>query len=690
MQYRREIDGLRAVAVLPVLLFHAGFGVFSGGFVGVDVFFVISGYLITSIILADCDRGRFSIVNFYERRARRILPALFLVMLACLPFAWQWMPPTLLRGFSDSLVAVSLFVSNMLFIRESGYFDTAAELKPLLHTWSLAVEEQYYVLFPLFVALTWRFGRRFLVLALACGLLASLFWAQAGGNFNLRRPFVDTIWDWWDGPSWGFYFAVARAWELNIGGLIAVYHHSRGEGTLGPEAARGAGQWLSLAGVALILWSIFRFDEQTPFPSVWTLLPTIGTGLVILYASAHTVVGRLLGYRWPVFIGLISYSTYLWHQPLLVFARLRSVNEPSTGLLVALLLASIGLAYLTWRYVEGPFRDRRRVSRRTVFGGALALSLAMIAVGVTGHMANGFPRRIPPHVLAAVEPPQAQEAQACHWHAIAADHPDVTACEFGDPAGNRTVALYGDSHAQALFSALDEAFKAQHVRGLRINNALCHAVPDIRDSRVKVHAEDCAGAQQALLAYLGQEADSVVVSIRWTYRLYPVPGAIDSVGFDNGEGGKDREVHRINYTVENGLRSTAATGKRVAIERLVASLLDTGLDVVLVYPVPEVGWNLPQLNFRRYLADGAVPAVVSTPVAAFRARNAFAESALDGLVPHERLHAVRPSALLCDVQLPERCVAQLAGVPLYFDDNHLSNAGARLVVAAVMQVVTAP
>ena len=160
MHYRREIDGLRAVAVVPVILFHAGFTIFSGGFVGVDIFFVISGYLITSIILAECRDGRFSIIRFYERRARRILPALTVVVLACIPFAWMWMLPDQLRDFSQSIVAVALFASNILFWRQSGYFDPVAEEKPLLHTWSLAVEEQYYMLFPLFVFLMWRFGRR--------------------------------------------------------------------------------------------------------------------------------------------------------------------------------------------------------------------------------------------------------------------------------------------------------------------------------------------------------------------------------------------------------------------------------------------------------------------------------------------------------------------------------------------------
>ena len=199
MKYRAEIDGLRALAVVPVILFHAGFELFSGGFVGVDVFFVISGYLITTILIEDIDNNRFSIVNFYDRRARRILPALFFVMLVCIPFAWMWMLPNQMNDFAKSLVAVTLFASNILFWRESGYFDAAAEEKPLLHTWSLAVEEQYYLLFPIFLILAWRFGKNrvfwMIVLMAAISLLLS-------------------EWGWRNQTTANFYLAPTRAWEL--------------------------------------------------------------------------------------------------------------------------------------------------------------------------------------------------------------------------------------------------------------------------------------------------------------------------------------------------------------------------------------------------------------------------------------------------------------------------------------------
>ena len=249
MHYRSEIDGLRAVAVAPVILFHAGFEMFSAGFVGVDVFFVISGYLITSIILNDRAQGTFSLLKFYERRARRILPALFFVMICCVPFAWLWMLPNQFKSFSQSLLAVPVFVSNVLFLFQSGYFAQASEEKPLLHTWSLAVEEQYYVLFPLFILLFWRIGR--LRLAVLISVVAAVSLALAE-------------WGWRNQPSANFYLAPTRAWELLAGSLCAFYLFGRD-----PKSSNA----LAVVGFGLIMFSVFAFSPATPFPSLYAVLP---------------------------------------------------------------------------------------------------------------------------------------------------------------------------------------------------------------------------------------------------------------------------------------------------------------------------------------------------------------------------------------------------------------------------------
>ncbi|MGZ4970646.1 MAG: acyltransferase family protein [Methylobacter sp.] len=371
MEYRREIDGLRALAVVPVILFHAGFQSFSGGFVGVDVFFVISGYLITTIILAEQSAGTFSIINFYERRARRILPALFVVMFACLPFAWLWLLPEDRRTFSQSLVAVPTFVSNNLFWRQSGYFATSAELNPLLHTWSLAVEEQYYVLFPIFLMLTWRLGKRWTLAILGLVAVVSLALAQWGA---INRP------------EFTFFMLPTRGWELLVGAFIAFYFANKNTQSVNQTVS----QLVSATGLLLIFFAIFNFDKNTPFPSVYTLVPTLGAALIILFATQQTFVGKLLGTKAFVGVGLISYSTYLWHQPLLSFARHKSIAELDNWLLAALCISSFVLAYLSWRYVETPFRNKKQFSRKNVFTYGVVGSFAFVALGLFGVFNHGY------------------------------------------------------------------------------------------------------------------------------------------------------------------------------------------------------------------------------------------------------------------------------------------------------------
>lgn len=374
MNYRREIDGLRAFAVLPVILFHAGFDFFSGGFVGVDVFFVISGYLITLIIINELAAKEFSLVNFYERRARRILPALFLVILVCIPFAWVWLQPGDMQDFAQSTAAVALFVSNILFWSESGYFDAAAEMKPFLHTWSLAVEEQYYLFIPILLLLLWRLGAGVVFLILLAIGFSSLVLAE---------------WALANAPATAFYMLPMRGWELLFGAYVAFFQNYYNLKRISSTTKELGG----LVGIGMVLYATFFFDKNTPFPGLYALVPVTGTALIILFASSTTVVGKFLSYRVFVGVGLISYSAYLWHQPLFAFARHRSIGEPNQLLFFLLAICSLLFAFLSWKWVERPFRDKQRVGRRAIFTFALVGSCLLIGFGVTGHYMQGFPSR---------------------------------------------------------------------------------------------------------------------------------------------------------------------------------------------------------------------------------------------------------------------------------------------------------
>ncbi len=439
MQYRKEVDGLRSIAVLPVVLFHAGVAAFSGGYVGVDIFFVISGYLITSLILAEKQAGDFTIAGFYERRARRILPALFLVMLACLVPAWIWMSPDGLENFGQSMVAVSLFANNILLSLTSGYFDLAADEKPLLHTWSLGVEEQYYIVFPLLLALLWPLRRQWLVALLVVLALLSLGLSE---------------WGWRAVPEANFYLPLTRAWELLAGALVA-FAIDRGElpGSKG-LAARNA---LSILGLALVTYSVFSFDGYTPFPSLYTMAPVAGTALVLYAADRSTVVGKLLSLPLLVGTGLISYSLYLWHQPLLAFARIVGNAEPALSLSLGLMIVAFALAYLTWRYVEKPFRNRGFMSRRQVMAGALVGSLSFVALGLAANSGSGYPGRMPDSYIAELGHIDNLAEQRKQWYEhgcqlssrtlsmISTPHEDWH-CQVKD--GEAQVLVLGDSHAE--------------------------------------------------------------------------------------------------------------------------------------------------------------------------------------------------------------------------------------------------
>lgn len=360
MAYRSDIDGLRAIAIIPVVLFHAGFEYFSGGYVGVDIFFVISGYLITSIMLKEQETGIFTIVNFYERRIRRIFPALFFVMLACIPFAWVLLLPHELKEFGKSVISVSLFSSNIFFWLESDYFAADAELIPLLHTWSLAVEEQFYLIFPLIMITFWGLGKRCLF-----GIISII----AIFSFAL------TEWGWRSFPEANFYLIHTRAWELLIGALVAFYLSSNKQAQ-GYNAELG-----SIFGLGLILFSVFFLNKTHPFPSLYALPPTIGTALVILFTSRETLVYKLLSLKLFVFIGLISYSAYLWHQPIFTFSRVYFIDEPRSWLMGLLSILAFILAYLSWRFIESPFRIKHRFTQKQIFLAGIIGSLLFIALG---------------------------------------------------------------------------------------------------------------------------------------------------------------------------------------------------------------------------------------------------------------------------------------------------------------------
>lgn len=634
MKYRPEVDGLRAVAVVPVVLFHAGLGAFSGGFVGVDVFFVISGYLITLILIGDIEAGQFSLLNFYERRARRILPALFLVMAVCLPFAWLWMLPSELLDFSESLAAVSMFGSNILFWREAGYFEAASEAKPLLHTWSLAVEEQYYLIFPIFLFLAWRLGR---------GPVFYLSLALIAASLALSE------WGWRNSASANFYLLPTRLWELLAGSVAAYLVHGWG----GRQKENSA---LSFLGLGAIIACIFLYDADTPFPSLYTLIPVLGAVLILLFAGPNTLTAQFLSLKGIVAIGLISYSAYLWHQPLLAFGYLRSFGTLDTRLSLALGAVAFPLAWLSWKYVEQPFRNRARFSRRAIFGGSAAGLALFFVVGVAGYAKKGFPGR-----LDVVELPfltMQDAAGSCF---------DRTEgfCNLEDPRPK--IIIIGDSTMQPLATALQAVQQDYAVVPVTAEGCILAQGHGLRlKGQVALQPSCWHGKAEDVLALL-QEMDGAAI-------VYGGMFSKALTGYAVAHGVRDKPWRKEFVAQEGADALEAAMGQTV-------QRLDALGPALFFVEFPEFGIDVHAIRARQALLGIDSPPMAGLHIATLRSLHAPGADLQANLARITGGVVVDAFAPACP---GGRCTPFQEGMPLYTDQVHPSEVYAQQVARMIL------
>lgn len=640
LHYRPDIDGLRAVAILPVVLYHAGVPLMSGGFVGVDVFFVISGFLIAGIISREMDEHRFSLINFYERRARRILPALFVVIAATLAAGWMIAWPVDFIAIGESALATVLFGSNVYFWQTTDYFAAAAEYQPLLHTWSLAVEEQFYLVFPLLLLLLVKLPRAkqigYLVAILVVSLAVSVFSTRAA-------------------PVTAFYLAPARAWELLAGVLLALNAVPAWQG-------RAVREFAAAAGLVLIVVSVVTLDAATPFPGIAAVMPCLGTALVIQAGrgrGAPTAVTRILSHRLPVFVGLISYSLYLWHWPLLAFSRswLESPDLPAAWAL-ACVLASVGLAVVSWRFVERPFRARAVFTREGVFRLAGAGALLLIALSVSILALRGVPDRFSPlafDALAGVDDIE-EDRMACMGHRSGSDY-----CRIGLAGIEPSVMLLGDSHAAALMSAVGYALEQQGQSGFLASHGACP--PLLGVERIGYRwSDECSSFVVSALDFIAQRRASlhtVILAARWP--LYVTgehvsgeTGGTFQFGLDAGAG-------------EPGNAAVVDAGLSALIHRA----REIGVRVIILGGVPEIGWNVPRTIASVARRGGELPAAPTLSEVGLR--HETANAILQGMAgPADDIAFVPIAPLLCE---PE-CMILDGTKPIYVDDDHLSRHGA--------------
>ena len=627
MKYRPEIDGLRALAVVPVVLFHAGFTVFGGGYVGVDVFFVISGYLITSIIVGDLEQGHFSLGQFYERRARRILPALFVVMACCVPFALLWMTPDQLKEFGQSAMATSLFVSNIFFWRRVNYFESLAGEKPLLHTWSLGVEEQFYIFFPLLVILLFRSRR---------GLQPSLFAVLVLAGLGLYEYVL------WLKPEVAFYLAPTRGWELLTGALCSRIR-------IMPSLPRST--WLSTGGLIAILLAIFVLPAAAPYPSLCEIMAVLGAALIIVFSAEKGIAGWLLSSAPARFLGLISYSAYLWHQPLMAVARIRILDAEGWPM-VAMALLSFVMAYFSWRFIEVPFRDGRRVTRRGIVGFSLAGSVLVVVFGGGVWVEQGFPsRHAPAGPRFADLGIDRQLAETAGLDAACDERFTLSPrCRTAD---NPDIMLWGDSFAMHLAPALQASDPS--IRLIQHTKSWCAPILGVAGTNA-AHPQhwsgQCLRFNDQVAAWAGHQH-----GLRYAILSSPF-GIVDGV-----------LVRRDGVVIAAGQYPLVLA----AIRQTVSALVAAGIRPVIVSPTPRNGTDIG-----RCLAHGAVFGAPDTfcdfPASAFSAQT---RTVLHLMADISRFApVVMLSDYLCKGGI---CHTRAGSVFFYRDSGHLSNEGARTI-----------
>ncbi|MBX3588695.1 MAG: acyltransferase [Ramlibacter sp.] len=660
-RYRRDIDGLRAIAVLAVVGFHAFPSVFRGGFIGVDIFFVISGYLISLIIYGNLNRASFSFREFYARRILRIFPALLVVMASCLVFGWFALLADEYQQLGKHIAGGATFISNFLLWNESGYFDNAAETKPLLHLWSLGVEEQFYLFWPLALWLAWR---------QRLGLLAtSIVLAALSFLMNLATIRID--------PVATFYSPQTRIWELLCGSMLAYFHAVKGrEPSLVPSAqdrARrfstsllgGLGPFTSdtsrsFIGAALLAAGFLVISKRSPFPGLAALLPVVGT-VLMLSAGEHAWLNRkILSGKVLVWIGLISFPLYLWHWPALSFLRIIDSDTPSLPVRIAAVLVALALAQLTYQWIEKPVRHAKGPSSRV-----LVLCLLMAVAGLSGYFVYRDGGVVSRPAVKSFKQNQnqllrtAEVENACLAY-VGLERPRFPYCRYTHAGGRRTVAVIGDSHAHTAFEGIAAALTDAGVNTVLLANSGCPPFTGAEYGASERDKEICKLQIDQILRTVADKADISDVLI---FSRGPA--------YTTGQ----RTPGNKGKAIEKPLIPLAVFGP--SLQSTVDLLQHAGKSVAYVTENPELLESprscLPRpLRWEKRSCDVSLDQVMKRQQAYLamlgQLKNVKVIQSLNGFCPNGTCQAFDADGNL-----------------LYADDNHLSVAGSRFQANTVLR-----
>ncbi|MEH6449845.1 MAG: acyltransferase family protein [Oleispira sp.] len=637
-EFRQDINGLRAWAVVAVILFHFGVPGFSGGFVGVDIFFVISGFLMTGIIYKGLVEQSFSLLNFYLARAKRIIPALLALCIVLLALGWQFLPSIEYKELGKHVFGAATFLSNIIFWQDVGYFDSASHEKWLLHTWSLSVEWQFYIILPLVLLAIWEVSQKKSTIITLC--ILSIF-------ISLGLSGYAVTWK----PSAAFYLLPTRAWEMLAGGLVFLLQKNITKNTTQLKA-------LEILGFSCIITSIILFDSQTLWPGWKALLPTIGTCLVIMSKQSRSIFSTTKTHNT---LGKWSYSLYLWHWPLVVFLNYTNNQNNNVWIIIGL-LATIILGGLSYRFIESlSVNIMNRYSRKTIITTLILITLLVAITGLEIINSNGHPGRVPAHIEAVFDEQNNKNT-------------DFSSCEYNDNGnvcayGGKKVALIliGDSHANTMIDALKTVMPSSNHGFITLTQTGCPPIEGIMlnsNPRCKFQFEYA----KETINKLNKNIPLLITSRMSGYML----------------GGNENQNQRPYLHFGTPFSKRDKGYFREYADRSVDSIckLAARNPVYITTPTPEFGYSVPKTMGRQLLLGREVEAYID--LSEYESRNKIAKDILNTAKIKCSAHILNTEKYLCNDKF---CFGSKEGLPIYADDDHLSRKGASLLIPMLQMVL---
>jgi peptidoglycan/LPS O-acetylase OafA/YrhL len=663
LSYRPEIDGLRAIAVLVVIFYHAqitilGFEPFKGGYIGVDIFFVISGYLITSIILKELEiKKNFSFINFYERRCRRILPVLIFIILVFLPFAWVYMLPPAFVDFAKSILYSIGFGSNFYF-HYSGleYGGIEAMYKPFLHTWSLSVEEQYYIIFPIFLYFTFKHFNKYLFEILILVLVTSFLFAEWGSKNHISAT---------------FYFIHSRMWELLAGSILAYLEIKKGS----RSENKILNELLPILGLLLIMFFVISNSDKINHPSFKTFFPVIGTCLFIWFSKKETLHNKILSSKPFVSVGLISYSLYLWHYPIFSFSRITETTQGNILIKFLIVLVIILLSIFTYFIIEKPFRDKKKIKRKPFFIIIILTGVLIITFNLLVVSKNGFKSRMPDVILNAID----RHGLEKPWNRLKQDNKicwdmgyrqGEEFCSFHKQNKSK-IYFIGDSNFGTLMYDLNNKLSDRNYNFIPITSRSFFYF----NKSIKIHEN---GKTEGYFLELREKINKIVSESE--NNVFIFGGASATYIFNkrfylDGKVLGDPIVNYVNKDDKKFSSKNLMNEFREQIENI-----SINNKVILLHPTPEPAFNLQYrlLKGRNWKLMEKNPTLIKYPFKKYMTINKELFEFFDTL-KNKNVHLVYPHKIFCNTKIKDQCLLHNEKDIFFSDPMHLSPLGAEMV-----------